>query len=153
MCRGLLQEQLTTRQIVKRLHTLKIPTRPGQNAGWHVASGRCLRSHPLYTGQGHDNRTTSGGARQETRRKCRPRTDNDAREPRPPEEWVPTRAPALISVETCAKAQEQRKQHHGKAHRAYQPTSQRYLLRHPRAVWAVCVAQASGAATERLQAL
>ena len=38
-------------------------------------------------------------------------------------------APALISVETFAKAQEQRKQNQAKARRTYQPTSQRYLLR------------------------
>jgi site-specific DNA recombinase len=42
---------------------------------------------------------------------------------------VPITAPAIINVETFAKAQEQLKRHQAKAHRAYQPTSQRYLLR------------------------
>ena len=129
MFRWLIHEQLTTRQIVKRLNALKIPTRTGQNAVWHVASVRCMLSNPLYAGQGHYNRTKSGVPRKETRRKFRPRTDNYAREPRPPEEWVPITAPALISAETFAKAQEQLKQNQVKARRAYQPTSQRYLLR------------------------
>ena len=153
MFRWLIQEQLTTRQIVKRLNTLKIPTRTGQNAGWHVASGRCMRSNPLYTGQGHDNRTTSGGARKETRRKFRPRKDNYAREPRPPEEWIPIRAPALISVETFAKAQEQRKQQSSQSPPGLSAHVAAVSLTDPRAVWAVCVAHASSAATERLQAL
>jgi hypothetical protein len=38
-------------------------------------------------------------------------------------------APAIISAETFAKAQEQLKQNQARARRAYQPTSQRYLLR------------------------
>jgi hypothetical protein len=42
---------------------------------------------------------------------------------------VPITAPAIISAETFAKAQEQLKRNQGKARRAYQPTSQRYLLR------------------------
>ena len=129
MFRWLIQEQLTTRQIVKRLNALKIPTRTGQNAVWHVASVRCMLSNPIYTGQGYYNRTKSGVPRKETRRKFHPRADNYAREPRPPEEWVPITAPALINVETFAKAQEQLKQNQAKARRAYQPTSQRYLLR------------------------
>lgn len=127
MFRWLIQEQLTTRQIVKRLHAPKIPTRTGQNQVWHAARVRCMLSNPIYTGQGHYNRTTSGVARKETRRKLRPRTDHYAREPRPPEEWVASTAPALMSAETFAKAQEQLKHHQAKAHRAYQPTSQRSL--------------------------
>jgi site-specific DNA recombinase len=125
----LIQEQLTTRQIVKRLNARKIATRTGQNPVWHVASVRCMLSNPLYTGEGHYNKTKSGVPRKETRRKFHPRKDNYAREPRPPAEWVPITAPALISAETFAKAQEQLKRNQAKAHRAYQPTSQRYLLR------------------------
>jgi site-specific DNA recombinase len=129
MFRWLIQEQLTTRQIVKRLNALKIPTRTGHNSVWHVASVRCMLSNSIYTGQGYYNRTKSGVPRKETRRKFHPRTDNYAREPRPPEEWVPITAPALISAETFAKAQEQLKRNQAKACRAYQPASQRYLLR------------------------
>ena len=129
MFRWLIQEQSTTRQIGKRLNALKIPTRTGQNAVWHVASVRCMLSNPIYTGQGHDNRTKSGVPRKETRRKFHPRKDNDAREPRPPEAWVPITAPALISAETFAKAQEPLQHHQAKARRAYQPPSPRYLLR------------------------
>jgi site-specific DNA recombinase len=129
MFRWLIEEQLTTRQIVKRLNALKIPTRTGQNPVWQAASVRCMLNNPIYTGQGYYNRTKSGVPRKETRRKFHPRADNYAREPRPPEEWVPITAPAIISAETFAKAQEQLKRNQGKARRAYQPTSQRYLLR------------------------
>jgi site-specific DNA recombinase len=76
MVHWLIQEQLTTRQIGKRLHALKIPTRTAQNPVWHVARVRCMLSHPIYTGQGDYNRTKSGVPRQETRRKFHPRKDN-----------------------------------------------------------------------------
>jgi site-specific DNA recombinase len=129
MFRWLIQEQLTTRQIVKRLNALRVPTRTGQNPVWHAASVRGMLNNPIYTGQGYYNRTKSGVPRKESRRKFHPRTDNYAREPRPPEEWVPITAPAIISVETFAKAQEQLQQNQAKARRTYQPMSQRYLLR------------------------
>jgi site-specific DNA recombinase len=129
MFRWLIQEQLTTRQIVKRLNALRVPTRTGQNAVWHAASVRGILNNSIYTGQGYYNRTKSGVPRKESRRKFHPRTDNYAREPRPLEEWVPITAPAILSAETFAKAQEQLKQNQAKARRAYQPRSQRYLLR------------------------
>jgi len=53
MFHWLIQEPLTTRQMVKRLNALQIPTRTGQNPVWHVASVRCMLSNPLYTGQGY----------------------------------------------------------------------------------------------------
>lgn len=42
---------------------------------------------------------------------------------------MPITAPAISSTETFTKAQVQLKQNQAKARRAYQPTSQRYLLR------------------------
>ena len=129
MFRWLIEEQLTTRQSVKRLNAPQIPTRTGQNAVWHAASVRGMLNNPIYTGQGAYKRTKSGVPRKETRRTFHPRTDNYAREPRPPEEWVPITAPAIISAETFAKAQEQLKRNQAQACRAYQPMSQRYLWR------------------------
>jgi site-specific DNA recombinase len=76
MLRWLIEAQLTTRQIVKRLTALKMPTRTGQNPGWHAARVRCMLNNPLYTGEGYDHRTKSGVPRKETRRKFHPRTDN-----------------------------------------------------------------------------
>jgi site-specific DNA recombinase len=125
--RWLIHEPLTTRHMVKRLNAHKIPTRTGQNQVWHAASVRCMLSHPISTGQGHYNRTKSGVPRQETRRTLHPRTANDAREPRPPEAWVPITAPALIRAETFTNAPEPLQHHQVKARRAYQPTSQRDL--------------------------
>jgi hypothetical protein len=129
MCRWVMQEPLTTRQSVQRLNALKRPTRTGQHPVWPAARVRGMRSTPLSTGQGSDKRTQSGVPRQETRRTFHPCTDHYAREPRPPEEWGPITAPALLSPEPVAKAQAQRKHTQAKARRAYQPTSQRYLLR------------------------
>jgi site-specific DNA recombinase len=129
MFHWLLQAQLSTRPMVTRLNALNIPTRTGQNPVWHVASVRWMLSNPIYTGPGYSKRTKSGVPRTETRRKFHPRTANDAREPRPPEEWGPITAPALMRTETCTKAQAQLKPNQAKARRAYQPTSQRYLVR------------------------
>jgi site-specific DNA recombinase len=69
MFRWLIDEQLTTRQIVKRLNARKIPTRTGQHAVWHAASVRGMLTNPIYTGQGAYNRTKAGVPRKETRRK------------------------------------------------------------------------------------
>jgi len=129
MFQWLLQEQLTTRQIVKRLNTLKIPTRTEQNVVWHAASVRSILTNPIYTGDGFYNKTKTGVPRKDTRRKFGPRKDNYAQETRPKAEWVPITAPALISPDTFAKAQDQLQRNQAKARRAYQPTSQRYLLR------------------------
>ena len=46
----LLHEQLTTRQIVKRLNAQHIPTRTGQNQVWHAASVRSILTKRIYTG-------------------------------------------------------------------------------------------------------
>jgi site-specific DNA recombinase len=129
MFQWLIHEQLTTRQIVKCLNTRKIPTRTGQNQVWHAASVRSILTNSIYTGHGYYNKTKTGVPRKDTRRKFSARKDNYAREKRPPEEWVPITAPAIVSVQTFAKAQEQLQRNQAKARRAYQPTSQRYLLR------------------------
>jgi site-specific DNA recombinase len=129
MFQWLIHEQLTTRQIVKRLNARKIPTRTGQNQVWHAASVRSILTNSIYTGHGYYNKTKTGVPRKETRRKFSARKDNYAREKRPHEEWVPITAPAIVSVQTFAKAQEQLQRNQAQARRAYQPTSQRYLLR------------------------
>jgi site-specific DNA recombinase len=125
----LLHEQLTTRQIVKRLNTQHVPTRTGRNQVWHAASVRSILTNVIYTGHGYYNKTKTGVPRKETRRQFSARKDNYAREERPPEEWVPITAPAIISASIFAQAQEQLQRHQEKARRAYQPASQRYLLR------------------------
>lgn len=125
----LLHEQLTTRQIVKRLNAQHIPTRTGRNQVWHAASVRSILTNMIYTGHSYDNKPKTGGPRKETRRKFTTRKDTYAREGRPPEEWVPLTAPAIIGAPIFAKAQEQLPRNQDKARRAYQPTSQRSLLR------------------------
>lgn len=96
---------------------------------WHAASVRSILINSIYTGHGYYNKTKTGVPRQETRRQFGACKDNYAREKRPPEEWVPITAPAIVSVQPFARAQEQLQRNQAKARRAYQPTSQRYLLR------------------------
>src|SRR6266446_904742 len=72
----LLHEQLTTRQIVKRLNVQHIPTRTGQNQVWHAASVRSILTNVIYTGHGYYNKTKTGVPRKETRRKFSTRKDN-----------------------------------------------------------------------------
>lgn len=129
ICGWLLHEQLTTRQIVKRFNAQHIPTRTGRNPVWPAASVRSILTHMIYTGHSYDKKTKTGVPRKETRRTCSARKDNYAREGRPPEEWVPITAPALMSAPIFAKAQEQLQRNQEKARRASQPPSQRYLLR------------------------
>jgi site-specific DNA recombinase len=128
ICGWWLHEQLTTRQIVKRLNAQPIPTRTGQHQVWHAASVRSILTHVIYTGHGYYNKTKTGVTRKETRRKFSARKENYARAGRPPEEWVPITAPAIIRAPIFAKAQEQLQRHQAKARRAYQPASQRYLV-------------------------
>lgn len=125
----LLHEQLTTRQIVKRLNAPHISTRTGQNQVWHAASVRSILTKGISTGHGYDKKTKTGVPRKAAQRKCSVRTDNYARAGRPPEEWVPITAPAIIRAPILAQAQEPLQRHQAKARRAYQPASQRYLLR------------------------
>jgi hypothetical protein len=47
MFHWVIQEPRTTRQMVKRLNALKIPTRTGQHPGWPVARVRWMLSNPL----------------------------------------------------------------------------------------------------------
>jgi site-specific DNA recombinase len=129
MFQWLIHEQLTTRPIVKRLNARRIPTRTGQNQVWHAASVRSILTNSIDTGHGYDHKTKTGVPRKETRRKFSARKDNSAREQRPHAEWVPITAPAIVSVQTFAKAQEQLQRNRAQARRAYQPTSQRYRLR------------------------
>jgi len=52
MLRWLIAAHLSTRQIVKRVHARKMPTRTGQNPVWHAARVRCMLNNPIYTGEG-----------------------------------------------------------------------------------------------------
>ncbi|MCB0314484.1 MAG: recombinase family protein [Calditrichaeota bacterium] len=129
MFRWLIQEQMSTRQIVKRLNALKIPTRTQKKPVWHTATVGGILNNPIYTGRGYFNKTENGAPRKETRGKWVDRKDHHTRQARPKEEWIAVTAPAIISQETFEKAQQQLKCNREKARRYYQPTSRRYLLR------------------------
>ncbi|HNQ17422.1 MAG TPA: recombinase family protein [Candidatus Woesebacteria bacterium] len=126
----LIEEQLTTRQITKRLNQQKIPTKTGKNSVWHSATVRGILSNPLMTGHGYCHKTRAT-AQKDRRRKFTPKTTStcNAREKRPVEEWIETTAPAIISQETFDKAQIQLAENRRQAARIYQPSSRRYLLR------------------------
>ena len=126
----LVDEQLTTRQITKRLNTQGIATKTGVNQVWQPATVQGILTNPLYTGRGYYNK--SQPAQPKARRRKfppRPPVKRQARKARPQSEWIEAQAPAIISEETFAKAQVQLAENRQKAARMYQPSSRRYLLR------------------------
>jgi site-specific DNA recombinase len=129
ICGWLLHAQLPTRQIVKRFNAQHIPPRTGQHPVGPAASVRSLLSPGLDTGHGSDHKTKTGLTRQETRRTCSARQAHYARAGRPPEEWGPITAPAIMSAPICAQAQEPLQRQHAQARRASQPASPRSLGR------------------------
>jgi site-specific DNA recombinase len=127
--RGLVEEQLSCRQLTKRLNEARTPTPSGKNPVWHSATVRNILINRVYTGQARYN------YRQPVLPKYR-KTDETqlsylktGRSYRPPQEWVWSEAPAIIPVELFEKAQLQLHRNAEVARKMYQPTSRRYLLR------------------------
>jgi site-specific DNA recombinase len=127
--RGLVEEQLSCRQLTKRLNEACTPTPSGKNQVWQPGTVRNILTNRVYTGQARYN------YRQPLLPKYR-KTDETqihylktGRSYRPPQEWVWSEAPALIPVEVFEKAQLQLQRNAEIARKMYQPTSRRYLLR------------------------
>ena len=128
--RWLIEEQLSTRQITKRLNERGIPTKTGRNVVWQIATVADILANPLYAGRAYYNRTQRAvPAVDRSHRLPGISTRREARQPRPRQEWIELEAPALISWETFEKAQLQLAENREKSRRQYQPSSQRYLLR------------------------
>lgn len=127
--RALIEEQLSCRQITKRLNQSKTPTPSGKNQVWQPATVRNILTNRVYAGQARYN------YRQPVLPKYR-KTDESklnylktGRSYRAESEWVLTEAPAIITPETFDKAQLQLARNAEVARKMYQPASRRYLLR------------------------
>jgi site-specific DNA recombinase len=100
--RWLIDEQMTVRQILKRLAAGPWRPRCGRRL-WSNSVVHRILSDPIYTGTGYHNRYTFEVPR-------RPRThgprsgERTCRHPRPREEWIPIPVPAIIDEGTHQQA-------------------------------------------------
>jgi site-specific DNA recombinase len=127
--RLLVEEHLSCRQITKRLNTSHTPTPSGRNQVWHPATVRTLLTNRVYAGQARYNYRQLVVPRSRKTTEVHLHSFKTGRRYRPETEWVWSDAPAIISDELFAKAQVQLQRNAELAHRRYQPTSRRYLLR------------------------
>jgi site-specific DNA recombinase len=127
--RAVVEEQLSCRQLTKRLNEAQTPPPSGKKPVWHVASVRNILINRVYAGQARYN------YRQPVLPKYRKVEDTHlqylktGRSYRPPQEWVWSEAPAILSLELFEKAQLQLQRNAEAARKLYQPSSRRYLLR------------------------
>ena len=98
----LIDEQMTVRQILKRLAAGPWRPRCGRRL-WSNSVVHRILSDPIYTGTGYHNRYSFAVPR-------RPRTrgprsgERTCRRPRPREEWIPIPVPAIIDERTHQQA-------------------------------------------------
>jgi site-specific DNA recombinase len=99
----LIEEQLSTQAIARRLTAQQLPTRHG-HVPWSPASVHKILSNALYTGRHYYNR--SENAPEDLRAGRRP-TKQPRRRLRPRDEWIAVPWPAIISEEVFAMAARQ----------------------------------------------
>src|SRR5262249_7420347 len=127
--RVLVEEQLSCRQITKRLNVANTPTPTGKNAVWQHATVRNMLANRTYTGQARYNYRQPVLPQSRKKAEHRLQSLKTGRSYRAESEWVWSDAPAIISVELFDKAQRQLQRNAASARKMYQPTSRRYLLR------------------------
>jgi site-specific DNA recombinase len=129
MYRALVEEQLSCRQITKRLNASHTATPTGKNPVWQVATVRNILTNRVYAGQARYNYRRPVVPRYRKTAEHHLRSLKTGRSYHPESEWIWSEAPALITVELFEKAQWQLRRNAVTARRMYQPTSGRYLLR------------------------
>jgi site-specific DNA recombinase len=103
--RWLIDEQMTVRQVLKRLAGGPWRPRSGRRL-WSNSVAHRILSDPVYTGTGYHNRYAFEAPR-------RPRTrgprsgERTCRRPRPREEWIGVPVPAIIDEQTHQQARAQ----------------------------------------------
>jgi site-specific DNA recombinase len=130
MYRWLIEEELSSYAIEKRLVTQRVPTRAGNKRGWCQSTVIGILRNPLYKGEGYYNRTMAVDARRphkEAGFKDRRPGNLRGRAERPREDWVTVRVPALVDPETWDLAQAQLARNRQQAGR--NNTRHDYLLR------------------------
>jgi site-specific DNA recombinase len=129
LSRAGVEEQLSCRQLTKRLNASCLPTPSGKNQVWQAGTVRNILTKRVYTGLARYN------SRQPVLPKYRKGAEaqgdghKTGRSYRSPSEWVESEAPAIIPVELFEKAQLQLHRNAEVARKRYHPPSRRYLLR------------------------
>ena len=129
MYRALVEEQLSCRQITKRLNASHTATPTGKNHVWQVATVRNILTNQVYAGQARYNYRQSVVPQYRKTAEHQLRSLKTGRSYRAESAWIWSEAPALITVELFDKAQRQLRRNVATARKMYQPTSGRYLLR------------------------
>lgn len=127
--RGLVEEQLSCRLLTKRLNEAQISPPLGKKPVWHVASVRNILINRVYAGQARYNYRQPVLPKYRKDEEVQLQYLKTGRSYRPPEEWVWSEAPAIITPELFEKAQLQLQRNAEAARKMYQPSSRRYLLR------------------------
>ena len=103
--RWLIDERMTVRQILKRLAAGPVRPRSGKRL-WSTSVVYRILSDPVYAGTGYANRHVFVVPRKP--RSTGPRAGTPTcRQPRPREEWIPIRVPAIIDESTYQDSQSQ----------------------------------------------
>ena len=127
--RALVEEQLSCRQITKRLNASHTATPTGKNHVWQVATVRNILTNRVYAGQARYNYRQSVVPQYRKTAEHQLRSLKTGRSYRTESAWIWSEAPAIITVELFDKAQRQLRRNVATARKMYQPTSGRYLLR------------------------
>jgi site-specific DNA recombinase len=127
--RTLVEEQLSCRQLTKRLNEAQTPPPAGKKPVWHVASVRNILINRVYAGQARYNYRQPVLPKYRKAEETQLQYLKTGRSYRPSQEWVWSEAPAIIPVELFEKAQLQLQRNAEASRKLYQPSSRRYLLR------------------------
>ena len=99
-----LDEGITTTNVVRKLNSLGIKTRKG--GGWTTCTVRNLLTRSLYSGTAYYNRTEAVEPGRRRRPGTYPRHLRSTRKFKPLEQWIPIHVPAMVSEEEQARARE-----------------------------------------------
>jgi site-specific DNA recombinase len=125
----LVEDQLSVRQITKRLNESKTPTPSGRNQVWQPSTVGNLVKNPVYMGKARFNYRQPVEPKYRKADPSKLKYLKTGRSYRPENEWIWNDAPALITPELFEKAQIQLQRNAETARKQYQPASRRYLLR------------------------
>ena len=129
MYRWLIEEEMSSAEIAKRLSLLGIKTRKGGKKQWGQSTVIDILRNPVYKGQAYYNRTMQADAvtpRKERSFKDFPVGNNRGKKLRAEEEWITIRVPEFFTEEYWQEAQEQLKQN---SLRSKRNNKREYLLR------------------------
>jgi site-specific DNA recombinase len=127
--RALVDEQLSCRQITKRLNASKTLTPTGKNTGWHPATVRAILTNRVYAGQARYNYRQPVIPQYRKPEEHQLQYLKTGRSYRAESAWIWSEAPAMISVALFDKAQRPRQRNAATARKMYQPAARRSWLR------------------------